>query len=170
MSHSSLWIKSTCQGLSSAHMVATSLDVWTPAPPSTFQFGKPKRQPFSPCLHSSAGLTSSVWGWGRQQPDLNLGDSLSPLPLSHCLGNGLQLGGDRGAAIVPVWCRYPGMLGCAYSLGLFTEDFLDHFPHQLLNRCRGFCTPASFCWKPAAVSGWSCLAILFRWARNSLEK
>lgn len=26
-------------------------------------------------LTLSAGLTSSVWGWGRQQPDLNLGDS-----------------------------------------------------------------------------------------------
>lgn len=36
------------------------------------------------------------------------------------------------AIVVPIWCYHQGMLSCACSLGLFTDDFLDHFPQPSL--------------------------------------
>lgn len=112
-----------------------------PASSSTFQFGRLKRRPLSPCLHLFAGLdlifVGAGWTPTRSWPWKQLTHgSLSPLPLSRHLGNRLRtLWGFPLGDIVPTGCYYPGMLGCAYSLGLFTDDFLDHSP--LLYRCHG---------------------------------
>lgn len=66
-----------------------------PASSSTFQFGRLKRRPLSPCLHLFAGLdlifVGAGWTPTRSWPWKQLTHgSLSPLPLSRHLGNRLQ--------------------------------------------------------------------------------
>lgn len=139
-------------------------------PLNTLPFGKLKRQPLPhPVYTGLLALTSSVWGGADSNQILasETADTLEPLPSSIVplpwqLTPDLcgVLGGNRMAAIVPEWYYYPGMPSCACSLGLFTDDFLDHFPQPSLGSissytgAMGFCTSALLCQKPAAtVSG-----------------